>query len=232
MKNLLLALSISVPSLLAGVGSESREVARVCEASYIRPEETVCCVIVIEKGVVLKRWIHDSAVTLEEVLGPYLNEYQDLVGPKEAPVRLLAASSGWKVIVSWGFPWEEWVWPRFVLYFLSPEGKLRLREEGEGLLERIEVGRLFNTLTELVLVAQRGSHSFSAMVRVWVLPFEGSPRLVLNESAMMGRVETGGGGKGPGLVVSRADASGLLRSDWRWEKAFWAWDETTKSFRK
>jgi len=232
MKSLVFVLSLAATAVSAAASAESREIARVCGASYTRPEETTCCAIVIEKGIVVKRWIHDSAVTSEEVLGPYLKEYQDLVGPKEAPVRLLATSAGWRIVVSWGFQSEQWRWPRFVLYFVSPDGKLRLREEGEGLLERAEAGRLFRTPTELVVVAQQGSRSPSALVRAWVLPFEGAPQLVLKQWAMLGRIETGTGGKSPGLAVSKLVGSGSARSDWGWEKAFWAWDEATRSFRK
>jgi hypothetical protein len=231
MRNSLLVLGIVLAGLLSGRADEGREVARACSAFLNRPR-TTCCALVIEKGTVLKRWIHDSTVTSEEVLGPYLKDYQELVGPQEAPVRMLATSSGWKVVVSWGFPSEEWVWPRFVLYFLAPDGKLRLREEGESLLDGIEAGRLFKTLTELVLVNQQGSHSFSARMLVWVLPLESAPRLVLNTSARGARIETGAGGRPPGISTIGATATGPARSDWKWEPVFWAWDETTKSFRK
>jgi hypothetical protein len=232
MKSLLLALSLAGTAAPAPATAESREVARVCGPSYTRSGATTCCAIIIERGVVLERWIHGSSMTSEEVLGPYLKEYQELVGPKEAPVRLLATSAGWRVVVSWGFQSEHWRWPRFVLYFVSPDGKLRLREEGEGILWQIEAGRFFKTLTDLVLVAQQGSHSHSARVLVWVLPLDGSPRSVLNETALGARIETGTEGKPAGLVISEGRGTGSPHSDWKWEPTFWAWDETTKSFRK
>ncbi len=226
--------------LLLTVGSalcaSGQEMARSCQGPGAR---LPCWVLFVEGGEVRKGLLGSrGGITNASRVGPYIRELQALVSPREAPVTDIVAPSGWRVVSTLGF---EGVYrlagPIHYLYLFSPDGRIQLKESADVVLERLEIGRLFDSASEFLLITNRGEVAISVMTEIWLLGGDRymglgrSPQLVLDVNGKIAEVRKPGPGIKPGVVI-RYPIPGEGGHDDRWGIAIWEWDEADRSFRR
>lgn len=212
-------------ALAAGPAEEPKVIAKQCRE---KGAEEACEYLVVDRGWV--KTIARGGRGEPHVVGPYLREYQHLVADSEAPVKELTSPRDWRVVVTRGFDRVPRPMPTFFLYFFDSQGELKLKVRGDIFLERIQVGFIFGTPTELLLVTERSETGISYSTEVWCLPQEGLPKRLLFEGGAVERIVPPSPAGLGGLVIVYTEA-GAARQQERTREGFWAWDEKSQRFR-
>jgi len=212
-----------VLALLIGVGvrSQGPVIARSCP--FGAGQE--CYTLLIDGGFVKSGFSDDPEKCTVD--GPYLKEWQHLVDPTEAPVKELTSPRGWKIVVTLGFAGRT-AGPIFYLYFFDNHGERQLKASGDLFLEKSEIGVLFGTPDEFLVIDERGETGISHVTEAWLLPKQGRPERVLFTGGMLFTIKQGEGKKKPGLYINSYEATDSRKGVWR--KSFFEWRADSKTF--
>ena len=194
-----------------------------------------CLALVVENGNVLgQRTGEFSPGKLE--IGKYDPKGARLVSPKEAPIMYSKTQRGWVAVVAAYIPEDVLLWPQLRLYIFDPQGH---RTTVEDLYNRIgptarpnfRMGKLFNTNSEILQVSTDGEHSYVVRTLIWLLPENGTPKLLLDAPGLVDRIQQAAAGKQAGFSIQRETYDGVHAETKGQKREFWVWDEEQKTLR-
>jgi hypothetical protein len=158
-------------------------------------------------------------------VGRYVRVAQSVVPGKEAPIRDLRTTRGWRVVAS-VFLDRQQQEVRVRLRFFAPGGLLKETEELLMELEEAAIGNLFGGSDEIVMVTSNEEHAYNAETEIWLLPSSGGPDLLLSfRGGVAGWVTSGRAG----VKIGRQTYDGVDSSTKGFVQEFYLWDRRSKT---
>lgn len=207
--------------LLAGCGCFGREIDRRCLQGD-------CVVLNIEGRQVVAR--RTGEFSGKRTVGTIAPDGRPFLPPTEAPLRFANSPGGWRVILAAFLPQDfDYNAPELRLRILDPRNGRQTVVDDYNVLGSFHIGPIFETGNEFLQVSTSGPHAYITRTRVWLLPPDGSPNLLLDVPGTLIRIQTQTGAQPAGLWIDRETYDGVHAETKGRKREFWRWDASNKT---
>lgn len=215
---LIFALALAASPLTGG-----KRIARVCNSG------NDCSELAVEDGAV--EFMSTGFLAGRRTVGHYVANDQHLVRKGEAPILDLKSGTGWHLVVTAGFFYGySPIAPSLAAYLFDSHGTLWTRCNLHLRLESYSTGDLLGTGQEFFQITTAGEHTYVIGTSVWLLPYSGPPKLVVDAVGALDRIQTAAEERAPGLWIDTQTYDGVHSETKGWRLQFWRWDERNQRF--
>ena len=183
-----------------------------------------CMVLIVNNGDVQVQITGEYRA--KRTVGRFDVAVRNYVPNREAPIKHMMTNNGWLVIVTVALPEAfDIAAPSLRLHMLNASTGRKLATDAYNTLNTLSAGELFGTRSNLVLISSTGEHSYVVQTRMWLVPTEGSPRLLLDVTGLVKSIQTTARGSTPGVWIERQNYDGIHSETKSKSSEFWVWSE-------
>lgn len=164
-------------------------------------------------------------------IGEYDSKIAGLLPPVEAALSHLDTQTGWTVVASSFLPPDfDIEAPRLRIRAVDGRGNETVMDEGHVYLHKLMSVDAFSSASRLVIHSSIGSHAYDVRTKVWILPQEGNPQLILDVVGLLESVQAANPERPPGLWIEFETYDGVDGATKGRRLSFVRWDADAKRF--